>query len=325
MKIEHPDESILFSSTNLPDIFFTEYLPQAPGDYVKVFLYISFISKYGKEIKFNDISKKLALHINIIQDALKYWEEVGLLTKKNNGYILNNIQEIELHNLYKPKVALSAEDIEKNTKNQYRAKAVETINTSFFQGMMTPSWYSDIDLWFKKYLFDEQVMIALFNYCYKKSALHRNYVQTVADAWAKNEIKTFSDLEAYFEKQGKLQKIKNFISKKLGFSRPLTEYETAYIEKWTIEYNYTLSEIELALKRTTSKANPSFDYLNSIISNWYERGLKTSDEIQNYLIEYKNQQKNIKELEKKSKYNNYEQRNYDNLNNLYANSQTDNN
>ena len=325
MKIEHPDESILFSSTNLPDIFFTEYLPQAPGDYVKVFLYISFISKYGKEIKFNDISKKLALHINIIQDALKYWEEVGLLTKKNNGYILNNIQEIELHNLYKPKVALSAEDIEKNTKNQYRAKAVETINTSFFQGMMTPSWYSDIDLWFKKYLFDEQVMIALFNYCYKKSALHRNYVQTVADAWAKNEIKTFSDLEAYFEKQGKLQKIKNSISKKLGFSRPLTEYETAYIEKWTIEYNYTLSEIELALKRTTSKANPSFDYLNSIISNWYERGLKTSDEIQNYLIEYKNQQKNIKELEKKSKYNNYEQRNYDNLNNLYANSQTDNN
>lgn len=325
MKIEQNDESILFSSTNIPDIFFTEYLPQAPSDYIKIILYILFISKYGKDIKFNDISKKLAIHINVIQDCLKYWEDAGVLTKKANGYIINNLQEIELHHLYKPKVALSAEDIEKNTKNQYRAKAVETINSSFFQGMMTPSWYSDIDLWFKKYLFDEQVMIALFNYCYKKSALHRNYVQTVADAWAKNGIKSFSDLDAYSEKQGKLKKIKNSISKKLGLSRPLTEYESAFIEKWVIEYNYSLSEIEIALKKTTSKANPSFDYLNSIITNWYERGLKTAEEIQNFLIRYKSQQKNIKELEKKSKFNNYEQRSYDNLNYLYANSQNDEN
>lgn len=321
MKIEIHDESILFSETSIPDVFFTEYLPQAPGDYVKVFLYITFISKYGKDVKFNDMSKKLALHINVIQDALKYWESVGVLTKKTTGYILNNLREIELYNLYKPKVALSAEDIEKNTQNQYRAKAVETINTSFFQGMMTPSWYSDIDLWFKKYLFDEQVMIALFNYCYKKSALHRNYLQTVADAWAKNGIKTYSDLEIYSEKQTKIQKIKNSISKKLGLARPLTEYETAYIEKWTVEYNYPLEVIEIALKKTTSKANPSFDYINSIIANWYDRNLKTAEDINSYLIEFKTQQKNIKDLEKKSKYNNYEQREYKNLDNLFANNQ----
>lgn len=323
MKIEHNDESILFSETSIPDVFFTEYLSQAPGEYVKVFLYITFISKYGKDIKFNDMSKKLALHINVLQDALKYWEEVGVLTKKTTGYVLNNLREIELHNLYKPKVALSAEDIEKNTKNQYRAKAVETINTSFFQGMMTPSWYSDIDLWFKKYLFDEQVMIALFNYCYKKSALHRNYLQTVADAWAKNGIKTYSDLEIYSEKQSKLQKIKNSISKKLGLSRPLTEYETAYIEKWTVEYNYPLEVIEIALRKTTSKSNPSFDYINTIISNWYDRNLKTAEDVQNYLAEFKSQQKNIKELEKKAKYNNYDQRNYSSFDNLYANNQND--
>ena len=321
MKIEHHDESILFSETTIPDVFFTEYLPQAPGDYVKVFLYITFISKYVKDVKFNDMSKKLALHINVIQDALKYWESVGVLTKKTTGYILNNLREIELHNLYKPKVALSAEDIEKNTQNQYRAKAVETINTSFFQGMMTPSWYSDIDLWFKKYLFDEQVMIALFNYCYKKSALHRNYLQTVADAWAKNGIKTYSDLEVYSENQTKLQKIKTSISKKLGLARPLTEYETAYVEKWTVEYNYPLEVIEIALKKTTSKANPSFDYINSIIANWYDRNLKTPEDVNNYLVEFKTQQKNIKDLEKKSKYNNYEQREYTNFDNLFANNQ----
>ena len=55
---------------------------------------------------------------------------------------------------------------------------------------MSPSWYSDIDLWFKRFEFDEEVMIALFQYCFDKSALHKNYVKAVADAWHGNNIKT---------------------------------------------------------------------------------------------------------------------------------------
>ena len=72
-----------------------------------------------------------------------------------------------MHKLYSPKITSSPEETQKVSKNKYRAKAIENINNQFFQGVMSPSWYSDIDLWFKKYGFDEQVMIALFDYCYK--------------------------------------------------------------------------------------------------------------------------------------------------------------
>ena len=34
MKIEPKDKSLLFSKTEIPDIFFTEYLPLANGDYI---------------------------------------------------------------------------------------------------------------------------------------------------------------------------------------------------------------------------------------------------------------------------------------------------
>ncbi len=319
MKLEQNDLSSLFSNTNIPDIFFTEYLSQTNGDYIKIYLFILFLSKYNKDVKINDISKKLSLSFNIIQDGLKYWEDLGLITKKNNGYIINSIQEIELHKLYKPKVSLSSSDIEKKSQSQSRAKAIENINTSFFQGMMSPSWYSDIDLWFKKYSFDEQVMIALFRYCFEKSALHRNYIQVVADSWFKNNIKNFNDLDDYFQKQEKLNKMKKQISKKLGISRPLTQYEDAYIEKWIVDFGYDLNVIEIALKRTTSKANPTFDYIDKLICDWKDRGLKTADDVNNYLLQFKQKQKDIKELEKKTNYNNHSQRTYDNLENLYAN------
>ena len=184
---------------------------------------------------------------------------------------------------------------------------------------MPTTWYPEIELWFKKYDFDEEVMIALFGYCFDKSALHKNYVQTVAEAWSKNHIKTFNDLDVYYEKQEKLNIIAKNISKKLRLSRALTQYEYGYIEKWVIDYSYGMDIIEIALKRTTAKANPTFDYLDKLLTDWHERGFKSTDDVQTFLTSMKEKNKNIKNLEKQTGYNKYEQRAYDNLDNLYAN------
>ena len=43
MKLEQSDNSLLFSTTNIPDAFFTEYFPQASSDSIKVFLYLYFL------------------------------------------------------------------------------------------------------------------------------------------------------------------------------------------------------------------------------------------------------------------------------------------
>ena len=319
VKLEQNDLSLLFSTTKLPDVFFTEYLSQLSGDCIKIYLYMAFLAKYGKDIKLNDLSKKLNIPLKTIQDSIKMLEDEQIITKKNTGYIINNLQEIELHKLYSPKVTSSPEEIEKIAQNKYRAKAIENINNEFFQGMMSPSWYSDIDLWFKKYSFDEEVMNALFRYCFNRSALHRNYIQTVAESWHHNKIKTFNDLDKYYEKQEKLNTLEKTISKKLGITRNLTQYEEGYIEKWNIDFGYNLDIIEIALKKTTSKSNPNFEYLDKLITDWHDRSLKTSNEIQCFLTQMKEKNKNIKTLEKNTGYSNYDQRNYNNLDSFYTN------
>ena len=72
----------------------------------------------------------------------------------------------------------------------------------------------------------------------------------------------FDDMKAYYQKQEKLVKIKKTIAKKLG-KPTLTQYEEAYIEKWVIDFGYDLNIIEIALKRTTFKSNPTFEYFNN--------------------------------------------------------------
>ncbi|MCI8636662.1 MAG: DnaD domain protein [Clostridia bacterium] len=322
MKIEQKEKSMLFSETIIPDIFFSEYLSNLPGDYLKMYLYIAFLSKYGKDFKLSDLSKKLNIPFKIINDGMKYLEENNLILKKPNGYIIVDLQEATLSNLYTPNLTMSKEKVEQTAKNKSRAKAVEHINNMYFQGIMGPSWYNDIDLWFTKYEFDEQVMIALFDYCYNRNAMHRNYVQTVAEAWASNRVKTWSDLDMYYEKQESLNKFKKTISKKLGKYNGLTQYEEAYIENWVLNFGYDMSVIEIALKRTTLKQNPTFEYINNLITDWHDRNLNTPAEIQAFLEQRKKQEKSVKELKSntgKSSSANYVQRNYDNLDFLYAN------
>ena len=55
------------------------------------------------------------------------------------------------------------------------------------------------------------------------------------------------------------------------------------------------------------------------LKSLHDRNLKTVTDVNNFLTEIKQKKKNIKQLEKKTNYNNYEQRNYDDLDNLYAN------
>ncbi len=319
MKLEQKEKSLLFSETMIPDIFFSEHLSQIPGDYLKIYFYMVFLSKYGKDIKVNDISKKLNLPLKVITDGVAYLEKNGLLLKKSTGFILVDLQEATLNNLYQPNLTPSKETVEQTAKNQSRAKAIDHINNMYFQGIMGPSWFNDIDLWFKKYNFDEQVMITLFDYCYNRSALHKNYVQTVAEAWGANNIHTWNDLEAYDQKRQKLQILKRDIAKKLGKRSGLTQYEEAYIENWVLDFGYDMNIIEIALKKTTSKQAPTFDYIHHIISDWHDRNLKTPEEVCAFLEQRKKQTKDIKEMKAKVSKANHEQRQYDNLDFLYAN------
>ena len=319
MKLTQSDLPLLFSETIIPDIFFAEYLSQMPATSVKVYLYIIFLSKYEKDAKLNDLSKNLALPLKDINDAFAYLEENGFIIRKENGFIISNLQEQTLNKLYKPNLTMSPEKVADIAKNKARAKIIEHINNTYFSGIMGPSWYNNIDIWLTKYNFDDQVLISLFDYCFRRSALNMKYVQTVAEAWGSNKIQTWEDLDSYYQKQDALVKIKKTIAKKLG-KQSLTQYEEAYIEKWLLDYGYNLDIIEIALKRSVYKSNPTFEYFNNIITNWHERGLKTPDEVYAFIEQREKQRKDTKQLEKQVNKASYEQRQYTNLSFLYANS-----
>ncbi len=290
--------STLFEDINIPELFVSNHLTNANGDYVKLYLYCMFISKHNGDISPLDLSKKLSLPLSTVEQGLKYWEENGVMTRKQKNYILNDLKQQEIGKLYTPKLTSLPEDAVKNTsKNIQRTKIVNAINSMFFQGVMSPTWYTDIDTLFAKYKFEEDVVYSLFQYCFDRQALHRKYLFTVADAWAQSGIVTMEDVDNYYNQFEKTNQMKKSIGKKLGFVRNLSEYEEAYVNKWVNDFNYPLDIIEIALKKTTSKTNPSFDYIDKILTDWHERKLNSVSDINEFLKTQRERQKEFKQLD----------------------------
>ena len=278
-----------------------------------------FLCKHGGEISPLDLSKKLSLPLTIVEQGLKYWEDNLVMTRKQKNYILNDLKQQEVSKLYTPKLTSSPEDAIKNAeKNIERTQAINAINGTYFQGVMSPTWYTDIDTLFEKYKFEEDVVIALFQYCFDRQALHRKYLFTVADAWTKSGITTMEDVDNYYAQFEKMNKIKKSITKKLGFMRNLSEYEEAYVEKWVSDYNYPLDIIEVALKKTTSKTNPSFDYIDKILTDWHERKLNSVAEITEFLKVQKTKQKEFKQIDISSLQSNKNIQKYNNTSSAYT-------
>lgn len=275
--------SLLYSDILLPEVFITEYLPGLSGEAARVYIFMLFLSKHDKESMPLDISKKLGIEQDKVNDILLELESVGVINRGNNKISLVDLKEKEIRKLYRPKTTSTPQEMAENMeKNRSLNATIAAINDKFFQGLMSPSWYSDIDNWFERYKFDEDVMYTLFQHCSDHNALSRNYVEKVAKSWSENNIRSSIDLDKYYVEYQKIKDIKQKIVKKLKLGRLLTEYEEEYVEKWRTVFKFDFAIIEEVLKKTTGKTSPNFNYLNAILTDWFEKGVRTLEDAKKY-------------------------------------------
>lgn len=304
----------------IPDLFVLNYMTQLEGIDIKIYLYILFLSKKGMDIEKADFAKKLNITEQELSFGLERLQAEELLTRTTHGYTVADIRVNEINKTHILKVEPRRTKAQ-TEKERKRIAAASAINESFFQGVMSLGWYTDISAMFENYCFSEEVMIALFHYCQERKALNKKYVHAVAESWYNGGVKSFEQLEDFLANYDNIQKIKQKISKSLRLNRNLTKYEEQYIDTWIKDYKYDFDMIEEALKRTVSKPNPSISYVNGILVNWHKKGYKNVKDIDSgNLPSSTDSNKNYKKsLTSKSKYQDVNQREYTNLESFYDN------
>ena len=64
-------------ATDVENIFINEYMPAAPGDYVKVYLYALLYAKQGLEMTHENLARELGMSAETVDEAWTYWAKMG--------------------------------------------------------------------------------------------------------------------------------------------------------------------------------------------------------------------------------------------------------
>lgn len=310
--------------TPISDLFITDYMPKLNNNAVKIYLYLIYANKQAVELEEKNIQDILMLTNVQMYDSLNELLKYNLLIKNENEYIIKDLKEVEIEKKYSPKIEPKKGKYA-TERDERRTEAILAINELYFDSNMPTVWFSDISLWFEKYMFDEDVMIALFNIC--KEKLYKGYIEKVADTWFKAGVKSYESLEEYWTWSEEIKKTERKLSRLLRLNRNLIDSEYKLVTTWVIDYRYNLPIIEYALSKTVGKLNP-IQYMHTILTEWHKKKYNSLEDIKQNESVYQTKidlfdkqeitKQNKKVSNKKEKFKDYEQRTYEDLDEYYS-------
>lgn len=318
----HRIENNIYKKTAVPGLFIKEYLPGLPAEAVKLYLYLIYASENDVKCDENSLAVILNCDASVVSENIIILESMGLIATDNNTVIIMDIVQKEIDKNYRPRVSARPDDFDStHLEKKYALSQVQkAISDKFFSGQMTVAWYNEIESWLEKYAFEPEVVFMLFQHCSKKGAMTRPYISKVAESWGeKHHLRTAEQVDEYVKAYEDYRVFRNEILKKLKWRRNMNVYEEEIVEKWFYTYKYSMEIIELALKKSSAKNNPTLAMFDAIITSWYKNGLKAKCDIEKYEEERKKAFTKVKKQQNKDdagqppvpQMNNFTQRNYD--------------
>ena len=319
------------SNTSVPNIFIDNYMPEANGEFVKVYLYLlRCIGSGVSDLSVSMIADKFEHTEKDIIRSLKYWERQGLLALDYNPD--KSLCGIRLLDISPSAPEVPAEEPDVTTipdKKEYSLDEVKALRQDpelselFFiieAYIRKPLSNSDTNIvlyWYDALHFSTDLIAYLVEYCISKGHSSMRYMDKVAINWVENNITT---VELAKENAAIHSKAYYAVIKALGISgRNLADSENAFVNRWTKDLGFSVPIIEEACKRTISATHqPSFEYTDSILNSWYKNKVRTLDDIKALDNSFNKTRKvtvqtndNVIPSKKGNKFSNFNQRDYD--------------
>ena len=296
--------------------FLDGYLPSAPGNFIKIYLYLLRLLHAGSSCNLSSLSDTLDLTGKEILRALSYWEQCGLLELSLGPD--NEIKTVSFLPFAVPTVhSLSTNDTDGRSSEpsdtlhsaqpeavpdncvQMTSPAEGTKRTPLSQediisldndpeyAMYLLSWqsyfphpftYTDTELIGYWYLqFDRNADIIDALIDYCASSGHAN--TPYMNAVAKEwRRKGYRTAQEAKEGESQLTKTAYAAMKVFGLRRDPAPVEFDTVRRWVDEYGFSQEMILLACQKTIEGASkPSFRYAEAILKSWKDSSITTPE------------------------------------------------
>ncbi|MDD3170155.1 MAG: DnaD domain protein [Eubacteriales bacterium] len=271
-------KDVYLRDTNVENIFINEYLTQAPGDYVKVYLFALMYADFDMHMNNETIAKHLSMEDEDVLKAWSYWEKMGIIRKHYEKpgdkfrYKVEflNLKELAYGKKQKSKKAgASVPDRLKELMDDDTIKdmysEIERITGRLFDGREP----AEILSWITDYNANPEMIVYAYSYCVKKKN-HSNhkYVAAIVKEWVNQGLKSIDQIEDYLEETDNRHYLYKRVLRALGFLRNATEEEKRIMDTWFDQMGFPIDRVLDACKKTTGISNPNINYINSVLKAW---------------------------------------------------------
>lgn len=334
------------SATSVSNVFIDEYMSDANGEFVKIYLYLlRQLNTANATFSISAMADKFEHTEKDIKRALSYWERMHLLRLEYDSdenltgvCFLDTKQKAPVEECRCISASSSEDSRNISVENEpatsarpepknYSAEEISMfrrqdsvaellfIAERYLGRILTPTDMNSILYWYDGLGFSTDLIEYLIEYCVSKGHTSIRYIEKVALSWADSRITT---VEQAKQAAGIHSQIYFAVMKALGITgRSLVPAETAYIEKWKNEYGFSQEVITAACERTIQSIHqPKFEYIDSILANWKKNHVVTLEDIAKLDEAHQKKRKatvsgDNSTISSKNRFNNFEQRSYD--------------
>ncbi len=327
------------NATLLPNDFIDNYMIDANGEFVKVYLFLlRHLDDPCSSLTITTIADCLNNTENDILRAFRYWESTGLLSVERDAD--GKITGLELQKTArtgktsvsdpvaaKPQPEASsapqtASVPEAKTKavpiDSFRAqkeiKSLLFIAEQYLGKTLTHSEMETITYFYDTLHMSADLIEYLLESCVENGHKSMHYIQKVAFSWAEAGIESVAQAK---EESAIYSRSCYTVLNAFGIkNRGPASSELAYIRKWTEEFGFASDIIEEACRRTISATHqPSFEYADKILTKWHERDIRHLKDIASLDEEYQkvhsSGRTSVRSRNTARNLNNFERRSYD--------------
>lgn len=284
-----------------------DYIKLANEAAVKVLL---LLLRYGKDCTAARIKNLLGYSEETIEDALSYWEQLGMIISTEKSKPLPSPQPERSEKAEKtreqPKQAEKAKEIPEQpkispTRTLTPKEIAERIESSQEMAFLFASVETCLGrmlnhtehrslIWIVDFLgLPPDVVLMLIEYCKSIGKTSMRYIETIAVSWQEKSIFSHEAAAAEIENMVKSHTLSCQVASKLGLNRSLISKEQNYVNEWSAR-GINIELITYAYEKTVEAIGKlSFAYMNKIILTWVENGLKTIEAIDEFDLKKKNE------------------------------------
>ncbi|MBR1984904.1 MAG: DnaD domain protein, partial [Clostridia bacterium] len=126
--------------------------------------------------------------------------------------------------------------------------------------------------------FNEQSLLQIANFCFKSNIRTLEGMEQSVQKFHKLGLVSVSSIDNHLTEIMATDKIiKNYLQK-LNIDRRVNSFDRSFYRTWTYTYKFSDEVIDYAIDLSQGKSN-GMQYANAVLTGWYDKGLKSLEEI----------------------------------------------